>query len=71
MDNCNITWLLLLQGMSRSHVWLWRAYSDDPVSQPKPEASKAYVCKRQRRVRDSLTPRVCLYINSIALTGAC
>ena len=71
MDNCNITWLLLLQGMSRYHVRLWRAYSEDPVSQPKPEASKAYVCKWQRRVRDSLTPRVCPYINSIALTGAC
>lgn len=45
MDNCNITWLLLLQGMSRYYVWLWKTYSEDPVSKLKPEASKAYVCE--------------------------
>ena len=31
--------------MSRYYVWLWKAYSEDPVSKLKPEASKAYMCK--------------------------
>ena len=38
---------------------LWKAYLEEPVSKPKPEASKGMCVKGQRDTLGSLLPRVC------------